>query len=46
VTFFGKILSVEVDVGATIQYFGSNVYVLIDGTCLTSYKFDRGHPFV
>jgi hypothetical protein len=25
-------LSVEVDVGATLKYFGSNVFVLIDGT--------------
>jgi hypothetical protein len=38
--FFVKTLSVKINVGATLQYFGSNVFVLKDGTCLTSYKFE------
>jgi hypothetical protein len=41
-----QILSVKIDISATFKDLGSYVLVLIVGTSLTSYKFNRGHPVV
>jgi len=42
--FFGEALSVKEDISATLQYLNPYVLILIDGTWLTGYEFDRSHP--
>jgi hypothetical protein len=39
-------LPVEVDVSAALRDLGSNVFILVEGVSLTSYKFNRSHPVV
>jgi hypothetical protein len=44
VIFFGKTLFVKIDVGAAFLYLSFQVLLLVDGSGLTAYKFDWGHP--
>jgi hypothetical protein len=39
-------LSIEVNIGTTPHYFGSSVFIMIDGFCSTSMKYCDSHPVV